>query len=197
MEIYKGTQTFHAKTRKDWRDWLEENHQKEQSVWLIIYRKESGIKSAYYPEAVDESLCFGWIDNLPNKRDDKSYYQFFSKRNPKSNWSKVNKLKVEKLIEQNLMKPAGLAMIEIAKSNGTWDILDDVENIVLPEDLSIAFSKNNLAFENWENFSRSSKRGILEWILNAKKAETREKRINETVLLAAQNLKANHGKNAK
>jgi uncharacterized protein YdeI (YjbR/CyaY-like superfamily) len=197
MEIYKGTQTFYAKTRKDWRDWLEENHQRAQSVWLIIYRKESGINSIYYPEAVDESLCFGWIDSLPNKRDDKSYYQFFSKRNPKSNWSKVNKLKVEKLIEQNLMKPAGLAMIEIAKSNGTWDILDDVENIVLPEDLSIAFSKNKLAFENWENFSRSSKRGILEWILNAKKAETREKRINETVLLAAQNLKANHGKNAK
>ena len=197
METYKGTPTFYAKTRNDWRDWLEKNHLIEQSVWLIIFRKESGIESVYYPEAVDEALCFGWIDSLPNKRDDKSYYQFFSKRNPKSNWSKVNKLKVEKLLELNLIKPAGLKMIEIAKANGTWDILDDVDNIILPDDLNVAFLNDSLAFENWEKFSRSSKRGILEWILNAKRPETRAKRINETVSLASKNIKANHPKSAK
>jgi uncharacterized protein YdeI (YjbR/CyaY-like superfamily) len=197
METYKGTPTFYAKTRNDWRDWLEKNHLIEQSVWLIIFRKESGIESVYYPEAVDEALCFGWIDSLPNKRDDKSYYQFFSKRNPKSNWSKVNKLKVEKLLELNLIKPAGLKMIEIAKANGTWDILDDVDNIILPDDLNVAFLNDSLAFENWEKFSRSSKRGILEWILNAKRPESRAKRINETVSLASKNIKANHPKSAK
>jgi uncharacterized protein YdeI (YjbR/CyaY-like superfamily) len=197
MEIYKGNPTFYAKTRNDWRNWLEKNHQNEQSVWLIIFRKESGIESVYYPEAVDESLCFGWIDSLPNKRDDKSYYQFFSKRNPKSNWSKVNKLKVEKLLELNLIKPAGLKMIEIAKANGTWDILEDVDNIILPDDLNAAFLNDSIAFENWEKFSRSSKRGILEWILNAKRPETRAKRINETVSLASKNIKANHPKSAK
>lgn len=192
MEIYNNIQAIHAKTREEWREWLMNNHQSEKSVWLIIYRKESGTPSVYYPEAVDEALCFGWIDSKPNKRDSNSYYQFFAKRNPKSNWSKVNKEKVAKLTEQGLMELAGLEMIEIAHQNGTWTALDEVENITVPEDLQELFSKNKTAFDNWERFSRSSKRGILEWILNAKKAETRQKRIAETVSLAEKNIKANH-----
>ncbi|WP_194777644.1 YdeI/OmpD-associated family protein [Pararhodonellum marinum] len=192
MEIYNGIQAFHAKTRMEWRKWLEENHQSEKSVWLIIYRKESEIQSVYYPEAVDEALCFGWIDSKPNKRDENSYYQFFAKRNPKSNWSKVNKQKVDKLIAQGLMESAGTKMIEIAKQNGTWTALDEVDNLTIPDDLQELFSKNKPAFENWENFARSSRRGILEWIMNAKKAETRRKRIEETVSLAEKNIKANH-----
>jgi uncharacterized protein YdeI (YjbR/CyaY-like superfamily) len=195
MELYNGSNTFHAKSQQEWRNWLIENHQIEKSVWLIIYRKESGIPSVYYPEAVDEALCFGWIDSKPNKRDDKSYYQFFSRRNPKSNWSKVNKNKVIRLLEQGLMHKSGLAMIEIAKTTGTWNALDEIEDIVLPEDLQKQFSNNKEAYENWEKFSRSSKRGILEWILNAKKPETRLKRIEETVSLAGQNIKANHPTN--
>ncbi|HMN90158.1 MAG TPA: YdeI/OmpD-associated family protein [Saprospiraceae bacterium] len=192
MEMYNGIKTFHAKTRKEWRKWLEKNHQSEKSVWLIIYKKESETPSVFYPEAVDEALCFGWIDSKPNKRDEHSYYQFFAKRNPKSNWSKVNKEKVIKLIEQELMRPAGFEMIEIAKQNGAWTALDEVENITIPEDLQKLFLKNQMAFENWENFPRSSKRGILEWILNAKKPDTRQKRIKETVALAEKNIKANH-----
>lgn len=192
MEIYNGIQTFHAETRTDWRSWLEENHQSEKSVWLIIYRKESDTPSVYYPEAVDEALCFGWIDSKPNKRDENSYYQFFSKRNPKSNWSKVNKDKVAKLIAQELMQPEGYQMIELAKQNGTWTALDEVENITIPDDLQELFSTNKTAFDHWEKFPRSSKRGILEWIMNAKKPETRQKRIEETVSLAADNIKANH-----
>lgn len=192
MEIYNGIKTFHAKTRTEWRKWLEKSHQSEKSVWLIIYKKESETPSVYYPEAVDEALCFGWIDSKPNKRDEHSYYQFFAKRNPKSNWSKVNKEKVAKLLEQGLMHRSGLEMIEIAKQNGTWTALDEVENITIPDDLKKLFSKNKTAFENWENFPRSSKRGILEWIMNAKKPETRQKRIEETVSLAEKNIKANH-----
>lgn len=192
MEIYNGIQTFYAKTRKEWRKWLEKNHQSEKSVWLIIYKKESDTPSVYYPEAVDEALCFGWIDSKPNKRDEDSYYQFFAKRNPKSNWSKVNKEKVAKLLEKGLMHSSGLEMIEIAKQNGTWTALDEVENINIPDDLQKLFSKNKTAFENWENFPRSSKRGILEWILNSKKPETRQKRIEETISLAEKNIKANH-----
>ncbi|WP_296705588.1 YdeI family protein [Algoriphagus sp.] len=192
MEVYNSIQTFQAKSREDWRKWLKKNHSTEKSVWLIIYKKESGIPSIYYPEAVDEALCFGWIDSKPNKRDRDSYYQFFSKRNPKSNWSKVNKEKIAKLIEKGLMQPAGLEMIEIAKENGTWTALDEVENLIVPDDLQKLFLNNDRAFENWENFPRSSKRGILEWIFNAKKPETRLKRIEETVLLAEQNKRANH-----
>jgi uncharacterized protein YdeI (YjbR/CyaY-like superfamily) len=192
LEIYNGIHSFHAKTRKDWRKWLEENHQSEKSVWLIIYKKESGTPSIYYPEAVEEALCFGWIDSKPNKRDNSSYYQFFTKRNPKSNWSKINKEKVEKLIAQGLMQSAGFNMIEIAKQNGRWAALDEVENISIPKDLQELFSKNKTAYDNWDKFPRSSKRGILEWIMNAKKADTRQKRIEETVALAEKNVKANH-----
>lgn len=192
MELHNGINTVHAKTRKEWRRWLEKNHQSEKSVWLIIYKKESNTPSVYYPEAVDEALCFGWIDSKANKRDKTSYYQFFSRRNPKSKWSRVNKEKVTNLIEQGLMQRAGFEMIEIAKQLGTWTALDEVENITIPEDLQELFLKNKTAFGNWENFPRSSKRGILEWIVNAKKPETRQKRIEETVSLAGKNVKANH-----
>jgi uncharacterized protein YdeI (YjbR/CyaY-like superfamily) len=192
MELHNGIKTFHAKTRKEWRKWLDKNHDSEKSVWLIIYKKESNTQSIYYPEAVDEALCFGWIDSKPNKRDEISFYQFFSKRNPKSNWSKVNKEKVARLMEQGLVHSAGLRMIEIAHQNGTWTALDEVENITIPDDLKALFLRNKIALDNWERFPRSSRRGILEWIMNAKKPETRHKRIEETVKLASENIKANH-----
>jgi uncharacterized protein YdeI (YjbR/CyaY-like superfamily) len=192
LELKDGIKTFYAKTQKEWRKWLEENHQSEKSVWLIIYKKESGTPSVYYTDAVDEAICFGWIDSKPNKRDDESYYQFFAKRNPKSNWSKVNKGKVARLLEKGLLAPAGLEAIETAKQNGTWTALDKVEELTIPEDLQKAFDQNKTAFDNWEKFPRSSKRGILEWILNAKRPETRQGRIDETVKLAKENIKANH-----
>ena len=192
MKTYNGTQTFHALTKEIWRAWLAQHHQTEKSVWLVIYKKESGIPSVYYPEAVKEALCFGWIDSTPNKRDAKSYYQFFSKRNPKSNWSKTNKEKVAQLIEQGLMQEAGYRMIEIAQQNGTWTALDEVENLVIPADLQALFNQHPQAYKNYEAFPRSSKRGILEWIVNAKRPETRTQRITQTVEKAAQNIKANH-----
>ena len=192
MELKDGIKTFYAKTQKEWRKWLEKNHQSEKSIWLIIYKKESRTPSVYYTNAVDEALCFGWIDSKPNKRDDESYYQFFAKRNPKSNWSKVNKGKVAKLLEKGLITKAGLEAIETAKQNGTWAALDKVEEIVIPEDLQKAFNKNKTAFEYFDKFPRSSKRNILEWILNAKRQETRQRRIEQTIELATKNIKANH-----
>jgi uncharacterized protein YdeI (YjbR/CyaY-like superfamily) len=191
MEYYEGIPAFHAKNQKAWRDWLSKNHLREKSVWLIIYRKRSATKSVYYPEAVDEALCFGWIDSKPNKRNEESYYQFFSKRNPKSNWSKVNKLKVEKLIAQGQMTELGYAAIAIAKQNGTWEALDKVEQLIVPDDLQALFDQNKQAFAYWQQFAPSSRRGILDWINNAKRPETRAKRIEETVRLASKNEKAN------
>jgi uncharacterized protein YdeI (YjbR/CyaY-like superfamily) len=190
--LKNGIETFYAKTRQDWRKWLEENHQAETSVWLIIYRKESKIPSVYYPEAVSEALCFGWVDSKANKRDKNSYFQFFAKRNPKSNWSKINKEKVAELIAQGLMAPAGLKMIEIAQQKGTWTALDDVELLAIPADLQLLFENSPQAFAYWEKFPRSSKRSILEWIQNAKKPETRKIRVEETVKLAAKDMRANH-----
>jgi uncharacterized protein YdeI (YjbR/CyaY-like superfamily) len=191
MEVKDGVKTFYAKSQKHWRDWLEKNHTMEKSVWLIIYKKESETPSVYYPEAVDEALCFGWIDSKANKKDSESYYQFFSQRNPKSNWSKINKDKVERLLKANQIHTSGMVMIELAKSTGTWDALNDVDNLIVPEDMQVLFNKNKVAFKNWQTFPPSSRRGILEWILNAKRPETRKQRIEETVRLAKDNIKAN------
>lgn len=178
-----------AKNAIEWRKWLSENHQKEDNIWLVIFKKESEIESVYYDEAVDEALCFGWIDSKINKKDEKSFYQYFSKRNPKSNWSRVNKNKIKRLLNANKMEKAGLQMIEIAKKTGTWNALDDVENLILPKEMQEIFDKkeNKEAKENFDKFPRSAKRAILEWIFNAKTLPTKLKRINETIEAAKEN----------
>ncbi len=170
---------------------MEKNHQSEKSVWLIIYNKNSGIKSCKYEEAVEEALCFGWIDSIAKKNDAESCCQYFSIRKPKSNWSKANRERVAKLTELGLITESGQKMIDLAKQTGTWEALVDVQNLVIPDDLQELLNKNKKALNNFLAFSPSSRRGILEWILNAKKAETRLKRIEETVQLAADNIKAN------
>ena len=191
-DLKDGVQTFYARNRSAWRKWLQKNHHSSGRVWLIIYKKDSGTPSVYYAEAVEEALCFGWIDSKANKRDEESYYQSFAKRKPKSKWSKINKLRVKKLIEEKRMTEAGLDTIQIAKENGAWTALDEVDRIIIPKDLEIAFGRNKRAKKYFSGFSQSSKKIILEWILNAKKKETRQKRIDETVRLAGKNIRANH-----
>lgn len=191
MERKNGIKTYYGKSRQHWRKWLEKNHQKEKCIWLIIFKKDSGVATVNYQEAVDEALCFGWIDSKANKRDEKSYYQFFAKRNPASKWSKVNKLKVSRLAQQGLMTKAGWDAVKVAKKRGTWTALNEVERLVVPPDLQQLLDADVQARQNWELFSRSSRRGILEWISNARKPETRQKRIAATVELASKNIKAN------
>ena len=191
MKLKNGIRTFHAKDRKAWRNWLSKNGDNEKSVWLIIYKKSASIRSVTYPEAVEEALCFGWIDSKPNKRDDNSYYQFFAKRNPLSKWSKMNKESVTRLIASGLMTATGIEVIEMAKKNGAWSALDSIENLEIPLDLQEALTKNDDAAKYFDAFPKSVKKGILEWIQNAMRQETREKRINETALLASKNIRAN------
>ena len=188
----KKEKEFYAKDRKAWRKWLEKNHQKEKFVWLIIYKQSSAKKSVTYVEAVEEGLCFGWIDSKPNKRDEESHFQYFAIRNPKSKWAKTNKIRVEKLIAENKMWPAGLEMIEIAKKSGTWDALNEIDNEIMPDDLLKQFKKNKKAYNNFLTFPSSSRKIILLWVMEAKREETRLKRIKETVALAAKNIRANH-----
>lgn len=187
-----GIKTFQAKTRNEWRKWLEKNHEKEKSCWLIIYHKKSDVKSVYYDEAVEEALCFGWIDSKPNKRDEESSFLFFSQRNPKSKWSKLNKERVARLTKEKKILPAGQRLIDEAKKSGTWNALDVIDNIVIPDDLQKLFDKNKKAYENFKAFPPSSKKIILLWIEEARRSETREKRIEESVALAAKNIRANH-----
>ena len=191
MELKDGQKTFYAKDRKAWRQWLEKNGEAEKSVWLIIYRKNGATRSVSYEEAVEEGLCFGWIDSKGNKRDDESYYQFFSQRKPKSNWSQSNKDRVARLLKEGKMTNRGLALVEVAKQNGAWTALDNINALLLPDDLQKALAKNSPAKRHFNAFPPSVKRGILEWIGSAKREETRQKRIAETVSLAEKNIRAN------
>jgi uncharacterized protein YdeI (YjbR/CyaY-like superfamily) len=191
QEIHRGTKAVSAPTRKVWRTWLAKNHEKETSVWLIIFHKKSRQASIYYDEAVEEALCFGWVDSVSNSRNEESSYLYFAKRKPKSNWSKANKDRVEKLTKLGLIMPAGQAMIDLAKQKGTWTALEVVDQLTIPPDMQKLFDKNKTAEKNFLAFPASTRRGILEWILNAKRSETRQKRIEETVTLAAQNIRAN------
>ena len=194
MELKDGMKTFYAVNRKTWRTWLAKNSDKEKSVWLIIYKKDATKKSVTYIEAVEEALCFGWIDSKANKKDEESFYLFFAKRNPASNWSKINKERIIKLIDRGLMTSKGIESIEIAKKNGAWTALDNIENLELPMDFKKALEENPPAAKHFDGFPRSVKKGILEWIQNARKDETKDKRIKETVALARQNIRANQYK---
>lgn len=192
METYRNRKVVSAKSRKEWRKWLEKNHQTESSVWLIIFHKRSEVKSVYYDEAVEEAICFGWIDSIANKRDSESKYQLFSRRKPGSKWSRLNRQRSAKMISQGMMTPAGQALIDRAMKEGTWEALEQVQSAVIPDDLRKLFNKNKTALKNFQAFPPSSKRIILEWILNARQPQTRERRIAQTVELAAKNIKANH-----
>ena len=173
--------TFTPTSRQEWRQWLQEHHKSTESIWLIYYKKQSNKPSISYSDAVDEALCFGWIDSKVKSKDQDSYMQFFTKRKPTSVWSKVNKAKVDTLIQTGQMTQAGLDSIQTAKENGSWTILDDVEALILPADLEQAFQSHPQAQEYFLNLSRSDKRNILQWLVMAKRPETRQKRITEII----------------
>lgn len=185
----KEIETFYPKSRQEWREWLQENHTQKQSVWLIYYKKKSAIPTVMYSEAVDEALCLGWIDSKAKPLDNEKFMQFFSKRKANSVWSKVNKAKVERLIGEGLMTKAGFESIEIAQQNGSWTILDEAEALIIPKDLDDEFQKRPKAKNYFLGLSRSDKRNILQWLVLAKREETRQKRIAEIVELADQNQK--------
>jgi uncharacterized protein YdeI (YjbR/CyaY-like superfamily) len=185
---------FHPLTRKEWRDWLRENHDKFSGIWFVYFKKHTGKSSVTYDEAVEEALCFGWIDSLPRKFDDERSKLLFTTRKPKSVWSKLNKTRIEKLIENGLMTEIGLAKIEAAKRDGSWKALDASDNLEIPKDLAKTFEANEIAARNFAAFSDAVKRNILFWIGNAKRDETRAARIEKTVAMAAQNKRVNYDK---
>lgn len=183
--------SVHPKSRSAWRLWLEEHHGRDEGIWLITFKKATGKPRVEYEEAVEEALCFGWVDSKPNKLDDERAMLWFAPRKPGTGWSRPNKERVEKLIATGLMRLAGLAKVEAAKRDGSWVALDTVEALEIPVDLQEALAVDPRAREFFEAFPRSVKRGILEWITNAKKPETRAKRVAETAAQAAKNIRAN------
>ncbi|WP_103865726.1 YdeI family protein [Aquimarina sp. I32.4] len=182
-------ETYCPKSRTDWRKWLEKNHQSKQSVWLIYFKLSTKINSISWSEAVDEALCFGWIDSTKKTIDEERYMQYFSKRKPSSTWSRINKEKVTKLIQSNLMTKSGFDSIETAKQNGSWSILDEVEALIIPEDLKREFNQREGALEYYESLSKSAKKILLAWVVLANRSETRQKRIIEIAENASRKLK--------
>ncbi|MEH2351649.1 YdeI/OmpD-associated family protein [Nostoc sp.] len=179
--------TFCPKSREEWRIWLDKNHRTSFGIWLIYYKVKSGKPSVRYSEAVKEALCFGWIDSKVKSLDEERYMQIFTPRKTKSVWSKLNKQYIEELIEQGLMTTVGLAKIEAAKENGSWESLDAIEALIIPLDLKQALEANTTAKGYFEAFNNSSKKNILFWIDSAKRPETRLKRIVQTINSAATN----------
>lgn len=185
----KVIEVYFPHNKNDWRKWLQINHNTKETVWLIFYKKKSPRHNLTWSESVDEALCFGWIDSTKRTIDKDSFKQYFTKRKPKSNWSKINKDKVKALIDQGLMQAEGYKSIEIAKENGSWTVLDEVEALVIPPDLKEAFAKYKGATEYYDSLSKSVKKGLLYWVVSAKRNETRLKRIAEVALNASKNQK--------
>ncbi|MBT8303369.1 MAG: YdeI/OmpD-associated family protein [Bacteroidia bacterium] len=174
----------------DWYDWLKNNHDRYDGVYLVFYKLETGKPTMRWEEAVKVALCFGWIDSTVKSLGNGKRRQYFCPRNIKSAWSALNKKHVEELITANLMQESGFKMIEIAKYNGMWTYMDDVENGVIPVDLQEAFDANELAFDHYQNFSRGYRKSYLSWLNSAKREETRQKRIKEIIRLCEANIKS-------
>lgn len=187
MAFEDQLETVYAKNREEWRLWLEKNHHNSIGIWLIYYKVKSGNKSVKYSEAVKEALCFGWIDSKVKSVDEERYMQIFTPRKPKSVWSKLNKQYIEELFETGLMTEAGIKKIEAAKLDGSWTSLDAIEALLIPPDLQQALEACDAATKYFAGFSNTSKKNILLWIESAKRPETRLKRIEQTVISAAQN----------
>jgi uncharacterized protein YdeI (YjbR/CyaY-like superfamily) len=183
------TETFFAADCEAWRAWLATHHAERSEIWLVFLKKHVGGPCVTLDEAVEEALCFGWIDGLLRRIDERSHALRFSPRKTTSQWSPSNKQRVERLVAAGRMMPAGMAAVETAKANGTWGDLASRMVDVTPDDLEQALAKVPDAAERWRTWPPSHRRAFIAWVLRAKRAETRQRRIDEVVRRAAANLR--------
>jgi uncharacterized protein YdeI (YjbR/CyaY-like superfamily) len=178
-------------SRPEWRDWLQVNHATAKEVWLTIYKKHASKMGITMQEAMEEALCFGWVDSVMHGVDTEKFMLRFSPRRRGSVWAMSNIKRVEKLIAEGRMTPSGMATVEEARQNGAWDAAIRRENINdIPNDLQEALETNEIARRNFERLPNSLKKQSLWWIAEAKTPATRQRRINQTVKQAAENAKA-------
>jgi uncharacterized protein YdeI (YjbR/CyaY-like superfamily) len=189
----KITDTFLAKDRATWRCWLERHGSSKTEIWLVFYKKKhvekTGAACVSYDEAVEEALCFGWIDGILKRIDDTQHVIRFSPRKPRSVWSESNKKRVRRLTKEKRMTEAGLALVRAAKKDGRWARDKAVEEAQVPDDLAAALARNKKARACFDGFALSYRRSYIHWVLDAKRAETRKRRIREVVRRSAQNKK--------
>lgn len=191
MAAAGDAEQVHCQTRAEWRGWLAQHHESQRSVWLVSWRKHTGGAAVGYDDSVSEALAFGWVDSKGARLDEDRTMLYFAARRAGSGWSRPNKQRVAGLERDGLMADAGRRVIEAAKADGSWSMLDDVEDLVVPPDLAQAFDRCPGSRGQWEGFPRSAKRGILEWIVQAKRPDTRNKRIEETASSAVRGERAN------
>jgi uncharacterized protein YdeI (YjbR/CyaY-like superfamily) len=180
----------HADDRATWRAWLEANHATTRGAWLVTWRPRSGRVGLDYEAAVEEALCFGWVDSTGRPIDDERSKLYFAQRKPRSVWAASNKARVERLIDEGRMAPAGLAAIERAKANGSWEMLDAVERLEVPQDLNAALEARPPAAVNFAAFPPFARKMMLGWVATSRRSETRAARIAEVAEAAARNARA-------
>lgn len=185
MPVTPEREFIEMRDRAEWRAWLAENGSISKGVWLAVGKKSGNVTSLTYEQAVEEALAFGWIDSTVNRLDEHRFIQLFTPRKATSSWAPSNKQRVERLLAEGRMTPAGIAAVELAKSNGTWESLDDSESMVVPEDLAVALATIDQARAGFDSLTDSAKKMTLWWIASAKRPETRARRIAATAEAAA------------
>ncbi|MBE0431249.1 MAG: YdeI/OmpD-associated family protein [Dehalococcoidia bacterium] len=188
MKIRK---TLHVTNRTKWRAWLEKNHDSETEAWLVFYKKHTGQLSVAYDDAVEEALCFGWIDGVIQRIDDETYARRFSPRRDGSNWSALNKRRAAKMIEEGRMTEAGAAKLTYSDSEDDYGrtLQRKAEDLIIPEYFEQALTSNRQAHENFAKLAPSYRRRYLLWIADARTDETRDRRVAEAIRLLAENKK--------
>jgi uncharacterized protein YdeI (YjbR/CyaY-like superfamily) len=176
------------RSRAAWRAWLQRHHASSKGVWVVMAKKHTGLASVSYNDAVEEALCFGWIDTTLNPIDATHYKQLFTPRRPRSTWAASNKARVERLIAQGLMTPAGLAVIEVARQNGSWTSLDETETLTPPPELTAALKKTTKAWRQWLAYRPSRQKQFLFWLAGARRPETRAWRVARIVECAIEGI---------
>lgn len=176
---------FHAESRAAWRAWLEAHHDSERGVWLCSWRTATGRPTCPYPEAVEEALCFGWIDSTVTVLDDDRALQLMTPRKPKSSWTRLNRRRVAAMEDAGLMTGAGRRAVEVARRNGWWTIYDPVEDLIEPDDLAAALDAEAEARRHWDSFPPSARKMMLWWVISAARDDTRQRRVAAIVEAAA------------
>ena len=185
-----GREIVEVSDRAAWRGWLAERHEQRDAIWLVFHKKTSDGTSPSYEEAVEEALCFGWVDSTAGVVDDEHGKLYFAPRKPRSAWAATNKARVDRLIRDGQMRPAGLAAIDRAKANGSWTILDTVERLEVPDDLAVALDRRPAAASNFAAFPPSARKAMLSWVAFARRPETRADRVAKIAEAAARNERA-------
>ena len=176
---------FHAETRDQWRAWLQANHDTTPGTWLCSWKRPTGKPACPYPDAVEEAICFGWIDSTASALDDERGLQLYTPRKPKSSWTRLNRRRVAEMESAGLMTDAGRRAVAVAKANGYWTIYDAVEDLDEPDDLVAALDADTAARSTWDGFPPTARKQMLWWLISAVQPDTRARRIATIVTKAA------------